>query len=284
MKVVVCDDDPTLRSVVSRMAEAAGHQVLAETDSAVDAVELVTRFGAEVLVLDLSLPWTSGMEAITRLQQQGSGCQIVVFNAYADNHPELAHARVRAVIDKPDFDALEQVLRDLASGVTSAVERERRRVPRPRPEVPVAAATSPSGLEEPSSFQRVLDVLERDDAVLVVNVAGIDLGADGWAGLAATDALLAVARTFRAALRTQDRLGIEGDQLVALLLDGGEAGATSAFRRLERAHELTALPGVLSGGWAVHDGVVSPYSTFTRAQSAALRSVGQPPGERLWAG
>jgi CheY-like chemotaxis protein len=287
MKLVVCDDDATLRSVVSRLAEGAGHQVMAETDNATDAVELIVRFGADALVLDLSLPWGSGMEAIHQLRRQGSDCQIVVFTAYADETPELEHLGLRAVIDKPDFEALEQVLTELATGVSGTLPgaAERRKPWRSRPEVPAASASSPSGLEDPASFERVLDVLGAGDAVLAVHVAGIDDDSgDEFSQLLRADRFLAVCRSLRIVLRTPDRMTVDGDEIVALLLDGGRAGVEAAFRRLERHHEISSLPGVICGGWAVHDGVLPPFSTYGRARDAARRSIGQPPGDRLWAG
>lgn len=285
MKVVVCDDDVTLRSVVSRLAEGAGHEVMAETDSAADAVDLVTRFGADLLVLDLSLPWGSGMAAINLLRDMGSPCQVVVFTAYAEDSPDVRKAQVRAVIEKPDFEALEQVMHELATGRAGLpVASERRRPWRERPHVPAASAATPSGIESPESFKRVLEVIEEGDAVLVVHVAGIDEPPGEWGALWRADCFLSVARALRTVLRTQDRMTVESEQLAALLLDGERVGAQSAFRRLEQHLDASSLPGVVSGGWAVHDGVVSPYSTFTRAHGAALRSIGQPPGDRLWAG
>jgi hypothetical protein len=99
-----------------------------------------------------------------------------------------------------------------------------------------------------------------------------------------TDRFLAVARALRTILRVQDRLSVDGDHLAALLLDGQRAGVDSVWRRLERAQELTGLGAVISGGWSlVHEEEV-PHAAADRARQAAARSVGQPPGQRLWAG
>lgn len=289
MKVVVCDDDVTLRSVVSRLAEGVGHTVIAETDVASDAVELVTRFGAEVLVLDLSLPWGSGIEAIQALHERGSACQTVVFTAYAEDTPEVRDAGVRAVVEKPDFESLERVLSELARGLpapVAGVDHERRKTPRERPRVPPSVVRSPSGLEEPGSFAGVIAALEPGDVVLYVHVAppeGVAPG-DPWSRLVHTDRFLAVARTLRAVLRVQDRVSVEDDALIALLLDAERVGVESAWRRLERAHEAARTGGVISGGWGICQHAEPPFAAQGRARDAARRSVGQPPGDRLWAG
>lgn len=293
MKIVVCDDDVTLRGVVSKLATDAGHSVLAETDSAPDAVDMVLRFGAEALILDLSLPWGTGIRVVHELREAGSPCQIVVFTSYASDSVEVRDAGVRAVIEKPDFDALVEVLDALAKGeeAVTPTGAERRRAFVPRPTMPLAGPLTASGLESPQSFADALLHLEPGDAVLVVHVATPDAGAGWFTRLAAADHTLAVARNLRAVLRAQDRLTVgEPDSddriadLRALLLSGGRAGIESVFRRLERAHAAMGLPGVVNGGWAVVEAEGLGGPVLARADDAARRSVGRPEGDRLWAG
>jgi CheY-like chemotaxis protein len=285
MKLVVCDDDVTLRSVVTRIAESVGHIVIAETDNAEDAVELIMRFGAEALVLDMSLPYGSGIRAVEELRDHGIPCQIVVFTAYADESPDIRQSAVRAIVDKPDFEELERVLAELAHGVTrTELPSERRKAVRARPHVPPLASRTPSGLEEPGAFAEVIDALEPGDGVLIVHVAAAVVVASPWEELVETDRLLAVARNLRTALRVQDRLSIDGPELAALLLDAGRIGIESMWRRLERIHDRSGIGGVLSGGWAVLENGEATFAAVARARDAAHRSIGQPPGDRLWAG
>ena len=293
MKIVVCDDDVTLRGVVSKLATDAGHSVLAETDSAADAVDMILRFGAEALILDLALPWGGGLRVVHELREAGSPCQIVVFTSYAADSPDVRDAGVRAVIEKPDFEGLVDVLDELAKGqkATTPAGAERRRAFVPRSSMPPAGAPSASGVESPHTFADALNHLEPGDAVLVVHVATPDAGAGWYARLAAADHTLAVARNLRSVLRTQDRLTVgEPDteeriaDLRALLLGGGRPGVESVFRRLERAHVTLGLPGVLNGGWAVVEEGVTGSLVVARADDAARRGVGKPEGDRLWAG
>ena len=284
MKIVVCDDDATLRSVVSRMAEEVGHTVIAETDSARDAVELITRFGAQALVLDLSLPWGSGMEAIYEIRNGEIPCDVVVFTSYADDSPDVRRSGVKAVIEKPDFDALEEALRGLGTA-DAGTGQERRRTPRPRPRVPQPDIKSPSGIEEPSTFDAVIDALEPNDGVLVVHVAVPEERLEpDWAELLNHDRFLAVARNLRTVLRVQDRLTVEDGRLVAVLLDGERAGVESVWKRLERVEGLTGGAMVVSGGWSLVQPGEPPLAALVRARDAAARSVGRAPGDRLWAG
>jgi CheY-like chemotaxis protein len=293
MNVVVCDDDSTLRGVVSKLATAAGHNVLAETDSGADAVEMVLRFKPEVLIIDLDLAWGSGLQAVRDLREAASPVEIVVFTNWAADSPEVRAAEVRAAIEKPDFESLERVLEALAAGLAaeSPAGADRREPPVARPGFPVHGRISASGLEEPDTFNDAVVRLEPGDAVLIVHVAGVEY-AQGWYDrVAATDQVLAVARLLRVVLRVQDRLSLvepglddRPRDLVALVLGGRGRGVESVWRRLQRAHEVSSLPGIINAGWAMcDDGVAGPVA-LSRAVDAAGRSVGRPPGDRLWMG
>jgi CheY-like chemotaxis protein len=293
MRVVVCDDDPTIRSVVSKLASAAGHSVLAETDSGPAAVEMVLRFQPEVLILDLDLAWGAGLQAVRDLREADSPVDVVVFTDWAADAPEVRSVEVRAVIEKPDFDSLERVLADLAAGFEAATPEgaERRHVTAPRPAFPHHGRISASGLEDPDTFAEAVLALEPGDAVLVVHVAGVEYAASWYEQVAAADQVLAVTRLLRTVLRAQDRLALaepSGDELpvelVALVLGGRGRGIESVWRRLVKAHDVSSLPGIVSAGYAVcDDGVLGPMA-LERARQATARSVGRPPGDRLWAG
>jgi NarL family two-component system response regulator LiaR len=293
VKVIVCDDEPVIRGVVSKLATNAGHDVIAETDSGPSAVEMVLRFRPEVLIMDLALAWGAGTQAIRDLREAGSPVEIVLFTSWAADSPEVRAADVRAVIEKPDIAALEQVLDDLAAGLVaeSPAGTDRRSPVRPRPSFPPHGRVTASGLEDPETFQDAVLDLVPGDAVLVVHVAGIENPVDWFERVAATDLSLSVAAMLRSLVRVQDRLAVrelsddeQPRDLVVLVLAGRRAGAEAVWRRIETAHEQSDLPGVVSGGWAMCDeGVVGPMAV-SRAADAARRSIGRPPGERLWAG
>ena len=67
-RVLVVEDEPTMRELVSRGCKAAGHQIVAAENGAT-AVEVVARRGApDVAVLDIGLPDTDGYTLLASLR------------------------------------------------------------------------------------------------------------------------------------------------------------------------------------------------------------------------
>jgi CheY-like chemotaxis protein len=67
-RVLVVEDEPTMRELVSARLKAAGHQIVA-TESGADAVDVVTRRGApDVAVLDVGLPDVDGFTLLDSLR------------------------------------------------------------------------------------------------------------------------------------------------------------------------------------------------------------------------
>lgn len=295
MRTIVCDDDATVRSIVSNLADRVGLNVLAETDSGPDAVEMVLRFGAELIILDLALPWGAGMDVVRQLRERQANAEIVVFTSWAADSPEVRGAGVKAVIEKPDFEQLETVLQRVAAGGPTVEVAEtgpdRRPPAEDRARFPVPGPTSTSGIEDPDTFDEAVLRLQPQDGLLVVHVA-IEYGLRGtYPRLSGVDTFLATARTLRSILRLQDRLSITEPlsedrlpELAVAVLGGGRPGVEAVWRRLGHAHELAKAPGTLSGGWALVDDVVPGPAALGRAAEAAARSIGRPDGERLWAG
>jgi CheY-like chemotaxis protein len=67
-RVLVVDDDPNLRQLVTLRLEKAGHRVLA-ADSAYEALAVVHDRGApDVVVLDVTMPGMTGLELLPAMR------------------------------------------------------------------------------------------------------------------------------------------------------------------------------------------------------------------------
>jgi DNA-binding response OmpR family regulator len=124
-RVLVVDDDETVRDVVRRYLEVAGFTV----DMAGDGAEGLAKFGAhepDLVVLDVMMPGINGLEVCKRLRQV-SQVPIVMLTALGEEENRIAGLQLGAddYVTKP-FSPKELALR-----VASVLRRAR--MPRPEP-------------------------------------------------------------------------------------------------------------------------------------------------------
>jgi CheY-like chemotaxis protein len=72
VKVVIADDEPDARLLITRVLEECGASVFAAS-SAVEAVELVERERPDVLVTDIGMPETDGFALLRQVRALGEG-------------------------------------------------------------------------------------------------------------------------------------------------------------------------------------------------------------------
>jgi two-component system response regulator MprA len=123
-RVLVVDDDPSLRRMLERTLAAEGYEVTVAGDGG-EALAAVERVAPDVIVLDVALPSMDGLAVSRRLRSRGLGTPILMLTARdavpdrvsgleagADDYlvkpfaiAELV-ARLRALTRRPDAGAL----------------------------------------------------------------------------------------------------------------------------------------------------------------------------------
>jgi CheY-like chemotaxis protein len=111
---IVCEDNVGVRRVISGVLEAAGYAVVAEVDMVVSLLPAVVAAQPKLVVLDLLLEGVSGLDAVADLQTAAPGVRIVVFSGHDAWRQAALAEGVTAWVDKPDFGALEAVVRRFA--------------------------------------------------------------------------------------------------------------------------------------------------------------------------
>jgi len=82
VRILVVDDEPAVRDVLSRGLGALGYQV-STADSAEAALARIADSIFDVLITDLSMPGMGGMELIPRAKAQQPDMAVIVITAYA---------------------------------------------------------------------------------------------------------------------------------------------------------------------------------------------------------
>jgi len=95
IRIVVADDHALIRRSVRQLLEAESDvELIAEADDVLGASRQVHGTNPDVLVLDLTMPGGSSIEAIGRLREEAPGTQIVVMTM--DDSPVFAQRALAA--------------------------------------------------------------------------------------------------------------------------------------------------------------------------------------------
>jgi two-component system chemotaxis response regulator CheB len=95
LRLLIVDDSAVARAVLSRMLRAQpGFEVAGEAASAEEALALLARMEVDVVLLDVEMPGTTGLEALPAIVAAGRGARVLVVSCLCD---EGAEAAVRAM-------------------------------------------------------------------------------------------------------------------------------------------------------------------------------------------
>jgi CheY-like chemotaxis protein len=101
-RVLVVDDDLTLRATFAEILRGEGYDVTAAPDGR-EAVRLATGQRFDAILLDLFMPEMDGLTALRHLRTLAPGTAIVVLSAFveADRAAEAVRLGAAAVLVKP---------------------------------------------------------------------------------------------------------------------------------------------------------------------------------------
>ncbi|MBV8979767.1 MAG: response regulator transcription factor, partial [Acidimicrobiia bacterium] len=120
-RALVCDDYSMVRETIRPLLVETGFEIVREASLATEAISLAEMTQPDVIVLDLSLPGMSGLQAIPILKLVSPRSTVVVFSAYDIWRDACIDAGASAYVEKSNLEHLEEVLRRVAT--KSAVDR-----------------------------------------------------------------------------------------------------------------------------------------------------------------
>ena len=81
--ILLVDDHPIVREGYRRLLERQpDYAIVAEADNAADAYQAYRRFSPDVVIMDLSLPGASGVEAARHIRQWDKNARILIFTMH----------------------------------------------------------------------------------------------------------------------------------------------------------------------------------------------------------
>ena len=115
LRALVCDDYSMVRETIRPLLVEAGFETVREATLATEAISLAEMTQPDVIVLDLSLPGMSGLQAIPILKLVSPRSTVIVFSAYDIWREACVDAGAAAYVDKGDLETLQSVLERVAT-------------------------------------------------------------------------------------------------------------------------------------------------------------------------
>jgi DNA-binding NarL/FixJ family response regulator len=164
IRILVADDHALFRSGLRALfASVADAEVVGEAATGEEAAEKAARLSPEVVLMDLQMPGTNGIEATRRILNESPGVGVVMVTMFEDDDSVFAAMRAGArgyVLKGADQDEILKVIRAVAEGDAhfgpAIAERLRTFFSAPKPPGPVEAFPELTAREA-----EVLDLIAR---------------------------------------------------------------------------------------------------------------------------
>jgi two-component system, NarL family, invasion response regulator UvrY len=104
VRILTVDDQPPFRDAARRVIEATpGFESVGELTSAEEAFDFLSHGTADIVIMDVRMPGTNGLEAAQRLSRERPDVVVVLVSGEPQNPGELAGCGARGFASKRDF-------------------------------------------------------------------------------------------------------------------------------------------------------------------------------------
>src|SRR5437667_5388845 len=117
--ILIVDDHPLTRSALSALLGQNGFSVVGEAADGEAAIEQARQLGPDLVLLDLSMPGMSGLDALPRLREAAPNAEVVVLTASGTEENLLGAIRGGAagyLLKSEPPERLVEFLRGVANG------------------------------------------------------------------------------------------------------------------------------------------------------------------------
>jgi two-component system nitrate/nitrite response regulator NarL len=168
-RILVVDDHPLTRDALTSLLEQNGFDVVGEAGSGEDAVGLARELQPDLILLDLTMPGLSGVEALPLLRGEAANAEVVMLTASEDEDSLLAAIRAGAagyLLKSEPPERIVEFLRGVAQGEAALSGAIARRL--------LDQVRSGGRVEVPESIARALSARELEVLLLLDHHLGTE--------------------------------------------------------------------------------------------------------------
>jgi two-component system response regulator DevR len=123
IRVLIVDDHAVVRiGMRTLLSHATGVKVIGEAETAAEAIEMTERLRPNVVLMDVRLPDTSGVEACRRIKEKDDDVRVVMLTSFADEEAIVGAVMAGAsgyLLKQADAERLTQAIKDATEGESS---------------------------------------------------------------------------------------------------------------------------------------------------------------------
>ena len=82
MKILVIDDSKDIRKVLRKIISGTGAKIIGEASNFTDGLELVKKYDADVIILDIKLGNRDGFELLKWIKTKKKQSKVIIFSNY----------------------------------------------------------------------------------------------------------------------------------------------------------------------------------------------------------
>jgi len=86
-KILICDDEPGLRSVIKRYAQFEGHESV-EAENGMEALEICKKDDFDIILLDIMMPVMDGFSALKEIRKT-SNVPVIMISARGEEYDKI---------------------------------------------------------------------------------------------------------------------------------------------------------------------------------------------------
>ena len=119
-KIMIVDDSNYLRATLRAAFEKAGYEVVAEANNGDQAVETYAKVRPDIVTMDIVMPGSNGLQAITRIMEFDKDARIIVITALGHEpmiRKALSFGALNFVIKPADTEEVLQAIDSVVSGL-----------------------------------------------------------------------------------------------------------------------------------------------------------------------